>query len=308
MLINMQHRGRSTIIAALFTLLLPTTLQAWTGPTAAPPGNNVSAPINIGTNEQFKPGVIGANIVNIYGAAQYLNFGNMTGTAGFGLRNDAGIIQFKHAGGVWSALVASPWISDGSSLSFSGGPVGIGSSAPAAQLYVSGGSYPVAGGLANQTAYALGAQSIAADASIYSYGKICAGNSSGNCEGSGGVVISGTGIKFPDGSSQTTSSRPTKYDSGWFAANTATQYVRNHGLGSVPDIVQVWYSDTADGSGDVSMIGSTNYAAATTTINDVDSTSVRIHSGSIAITYYYSSASVYKAPTTGYIKIVAIKL
>lgn len=281
MLTDMQHRGFATLIAALVTLILPTTLLAWTGPTAAPPANNVSAPINIGTNEQFKPGVIGANIVNIYGAAQYLNFGNTTGAAGFGLRNDGGIIQFKHAGGVWLALTTNPWTVDGSSLSFSGGPVGIGSSTPASRLYVSGGSYPVGGGLANQSAYALGAQSIAADASIYSYGKICAGNSAGNCEGSGGVVISGTGIKFPDGTSQSTSSRPIKYDSGWFAANTATQYARNHGLGAVPDIVQVWYSDTADGSGDVSMIGGTNYAAATTTINDVDSTSIRIHSGSI---------------------------
>jgi hypothetical protein len=37
--------------------------------------------------------------------------------------------------------------------------------------------------------YALGAQSIAADASIYSYGAICSGNNWGNCASSGGVVL-----------------------------------------------------------------------------------------------------------------------
>jgi len=284
---------------------------AWTGPTAAPPGGNTAAPLNVGSEQQFKPGIVGANIVNIYGSAQYLNFGNLTGASGFGLRNDGGVIQFKHSGGVWSPLATNPWTLDGTTLSYTAGAVGIGTSAPSSRLYVAGGSYPVNGGLANQAAFALGAQSIAADASIYSYGKICAGNTSGSCEGTGGVVVSGTGIKFPDGTIQTTSStsaRPSKYDSGWFAVTVATQYTRNHGLGAIPDVVQVWYSDTADGSGDVTLIASGNYAAAITTLNDLDATSIKLYTGSTAVNYYYTSNTVYRAPTSGYLRVVAIKL
>ena len=37
-------------------LLAATTLQAWTGPTAAAPGGNVAAPINVGTTDQVKNG------------------------------------------------------------------------------------------------------------------------------------------------------------------------------------------------------------------------------------------------------------
>lgn len=82
----------------------PLFLYAWTGPTAAPPGNNVSAPVNVGSGDQFKPGVMGANIINIYGASQYLSFGNTTGASGFGIRNNAGILEYKNSGGAWAAL------------------------------------------------------------------------------------------------------------------------------------------------------------------------------------------------------------
>ena len=40
-----------------------------------------------GSNDQFKPAVLGANILNIFGSSQYLNFGNSTGAAGFGIRH-----------------------------------------------------------------------------------------------------------------------------------------------------------------------------------------------------------------------------
>jgi len=84
----------------------------------------------------------------------------------------------------------------------SGGNVGIGIAAPASKLFVAGGSYNAISG-ANNVAYALGAQSIAANDSIYSYGSICAGNSNGNCAGTGGVVITPSGITFPNGTVQT---------------------------------------------------------------------------------------------------------
>jgi hypothetical protein len=87
------------------------------------------------------------------------------------------------------------------------GNVGIGTTAPLAKLFVAGGAYNLNSG-ANNSSYALGAQSIAANDSIYSYGAICAGNSIGNCSGTGvgnwGTIIRGSGITFPDGTVQTT--------------------------------------------------------------------------------------------------------
>jgi hypothetical protein len=49
------------------------------------------------------------------------------------------------------------------------------------------------GSSASQTYYNIGAGRIAANDSIYSYGSICAGNSAGNCQGTGGVVINANG-------------------------------------------------------------------------------------------------------------------
>ena len=72
-----------------------------------------------------------------------------------------------------------------------GGQVGIGMTTPTANLYVAGGSYGSVGS-ANQAAYALGAQSIASDSSIYSYVSICAQNANGDCTGAGGVVLGAT--------------------------------------------------------------------------------------------------------------------
>jgi hypothetical protein len=85
----------------LYTLffLLPFSVLAWTGPSAAPPGNNISAPLNLSGTDQFKPAIMGADILNILGANQYLNFGNTTGSAGFGFRNNGGVVEYKHSGG-----------------------------------------------------------------------------------------------------------------------------------------------------------------------------------------------------------------
>lgn len=83
----------------LLGILLPGFIYAWTAPTAAPPGNNVSAPVNIGVADQFKSGVLGANLVNIVGSSQYLNFGNTTGASGFGIRNNGGVVEYKQSTG-----------------------------------------------------------------------------------------------------------------------------------------------------------------------------------------------------------------
>lgn len=87
--------------------------------------------------------------------------------------------------GGWSAWVqtADPGVSIASGNVTAAGTVTGG------RIQSTGGS----GGGAGQTAYDVAGNMIAANTSIYSYNKICTGNSSGDCNGSGGVVLSSNG-------------------------------------------------------------------------------------------------------------------
>jgi len=101
------------------------------------------------------------------------------------------------------------------------------------------------------------------------------------------------------------------YDSGWFYASTVAPstglYTKEHGLGAVPDMVQAWYSNTADGSGDVVSLGGSPYAGDNgATIIDVDQYAVSIM-GTNMLADYSDKAGVRNNPTTGYLKIIAIK-
>lgn len=100
-----------------------------------------------------------------------------------------------------------------------------------------------------------------------------------------------------------------KYDSGWFAAAANTTYTKAHGLGAVPTIVQVWYSDTADGTGDVHVVdggmttaGASGVSASTI---DIDATDIKVYVRDY-LAYYYEGYSVLNAPTSGYLKVVAL--
>jgi hypothetical protein len=84
-------------------------LFAWTAPTGLPGNNDTTPPINVGTGTQSKPGILGANILNIYGSNLYLNFGNPDGASGFGIRSNAGVLEGKDSGGVWRKLIDKPW-------------------------------------------------------------------------------------------------------------------------------------------------------------------------------------------------------
>lgn len=87
----------------------PGSAFAWTAPTGTPGNNDAAPPVNIGTGTQAKPGVLGANILNIYGSNLYLNFGNPDGATGFGIRSNAGVLEGKDSGGSWKKLIDKPW-------------------------------------------------------------------------------------------------------------------------------------------------------------------------------------------------------
>jgi hypothetical protein len=146
--------------------------SAWTGPTAAPPGNNVAAPLNVSTNDQQKHGWIGLDWLSILrhitvtgsisdepGIA-YLNFdavGNPDSIAwngsGYGIRDNNGLLEFKNNGGSWQSIQAfvttfcgggacggsGPWATSGTNIyNTNTGNVGIGTANPQAKLHIVG--------------------------------------------------------------------------------------------------------------------------------------------------------------------------
>jgi hypothetical protein len=82
---------------------------AWTGPTGTAPSNNVAAPINTSASAQLKNGNLGVNGLAVFGDAllqpsAYLNWGITTGSPGYGIHDNAGVLEFKNAGGLWASF------------------------------------------------------------------------------------------------------------------------------------------------------------------------------------------------------------
>jgi hypothetical protein len=167
--------------------------QQWTGPDASGNISNANTGnVGVGTSAPVNLLDVGsAAIGTMLGKA--IAVSNTTGPSSVALGQSAtarGRLKWNFNATPGSAFL-SLGVTSGTHpliLQDAGGNVGIGVISPSARLYVAGGGYGSVGG-ANQNAYALGAQSIAADASIYSYGAICSGNQFGNCASSGGVVI-----------------------------------------------------------------------------------------------------------------------
>lgn len=97
---------------ALGAIVFVTTsvLIAWTGPTAAPPNANVAAPLNVGSTDQMKNAGLAVNSLAVFGNAiiqgtsRYLNFGTVPGDTGYGIRDNAGVLEFKNNGTSWTAI------------------------------------------------------------------------------------------------------------------------------------------------------------------------------------------------------------
>ena len=97
----------------LVALLSFTLVAAWTDPTEAPPNGNVAAPINVGSTAQVKNGGLGVNTLTVFGNSlfgggagsnAYMNFGEISGSGGYGIRDNDGTLEFKNDGGDWASL------------------------------------------------------------------------------------------------------------------------------------------------------------------------------------------------------------
>jgi len=96
------------------------TAIAWSGPPASAPGSNTVAPISVSTISQIKNGDLGVNNFSAFGnellsclgvgIGRYLNFDYTTngtsgaGANGYGIRDNAGTLEFKNLGGSWASL------------------------------------------------------------------------------------------------------------------------------------------------------------------------------------------------------------
>ena len=62
----------SAIIVSFFAVFILNVVFAWTGPTAVPPNNNVSAPVNVGITPQNKNGALGVGAFTSFGDAYFV--------------------------------------------------------------------------------------------------------------------------------------------------------------------------------------------------------------------------------------------
>lgn len=257
-------------------LVNATVALAWTGPTDSAPNSNISAPVNVGTTAQIKNGDFGVNNISAFGNAllsglgvgtgRYLNFDYTsagtagTGSSGYGIRDNAGTLEFKNNGGSWSslqstisALAGGQWTTSGSNIYSSNvGNVGIGTTDPQQKLDVQGGAirqvmsstYDVwlqggasTGGGDNRNLALLGVDEDSGDTLYVNYGGEYAGGTyiTGNVYGSAFLYYSDAKLKenvrpFQGGLSKVLALAPVMFD--WKAAilDTAKAGTRDIGL------------------------------------------------------------------------------
>lgn len=231
-----------TLFGSIFSTVI---VFAWTGPISDPPNGNVSAPINIGTTDQVKNAGLSVNSLAVFGnsilsgTTNYLNFGTVVGSTGYGIRNNSGIMELKNSGGSWAALGGAgvQWVTSGANLYYNAGNVAVGSTTFPAKFTVEGGGGIGVYGLSSTSVGVYGRSrganyGVSGESSgnygIYgkttsaTYGGVLGYNAAGTAYGilgyGTGNSFSGTGIlynvgqihsasggfKFPDGTVQTT--------------------------------------------------------------------------------------------------------
>ncbi len=174
-----------TTFASFFAL-------AWTGPTSAPPNGNISAPINVGTTDQIKNAGLGINSLAVFGNAilsgtsRYLNFGTTAGPGGYGIRDNAGTMEFKNSGGSWGAFLSTST-----------------SSGISAQIFTSSGTFTVPSGVTAVKVILIGGGG-GVDANVGCVGGGGAGGTatkwlSGLTPGANMPVVVGAGGRTTDG-------------------------------------------------------------------------------------------------------------
>lgn len=97
------------------------------------------------------------------------------------------------------------------------------------------------------------------------------------------------------------------YDSGWFAVTTGVTYSRQHGFGEEPTMVQLWLSDTADGSGAVLPPPHGRQYIYGMVVVDVDDSEIKIR-GPYRIMDAFDADGNVISLADGYARIKAIKV
>lgn len=105
------------------------------------------------------------------------------------------------------------------------------------------------------------------------------------------------------------SSQPSSsvYDSGWFEVTIGTTYTKEHGLGSIPTDVNLWFSDTPQGTGRVVVGPYGETGAKGMKIVDIDSKDIKIRANDFICNVYDADGILWQPPVTGpaYARITA---
>ena len=149
-----------TILGSLVSVAV---VSAWTpAPAGTPPASNAPAPINVSATLQIKSGPLSVNGLLVSGytslqASSYLNWGATVGTAGYGIRDNAGTLEFKNSAGSWAGIGSAgggQWTTSGSNIyNGNAGSVGIKTISPNTGLQIGSGGDGNANGLTIQSGY-----------------------------------------------------------------------------------------------------------------------------------------------------------
>ncbi|MGA2496084.1 MAG: hypothetical protein ABSF67_24705 [Roseiarcus sp.] len=198
----MRFPSKTTFVAfasgiAIGAIFFSAIVSAWTGPTATAPAGNVAAPINVSSIDQVKNGNLGVNGLAVFGntllqGSSYLNFGSTAGPGGYGIWDNAGVLNFKNNGGSWQTIQATVAALVGAGslttpyLPAYAGWSSQGTGAGGAAIYNDNGSY--------ETLMIVGNNSAGGNRDVKVWDDLYVSNS----------LYVGNGIHFADGSVQTT--------------------------------------------------------------------------------------------------------